>query len=274
MSPAPHCHTGALAVLFLASSLSRRRTGWLWRPQMVILKGNEKDGNDGWGPKLKGRERYKRVLLNGFCGPFYRAYKPTSSYAPYGLLFGPPGTGKTTAADALAHKLAALCDKDALRLAVTASDLKGRWKGGVEKQIAAMVTACTIVTKLKHCPVLLFMDELDGWMNSDDTDLRGAMSVLKATLGDLPLTYGECEFDPESGTVVPLCLLGTSNFPMRLEPAIRSRLPQSVFVPLPNATDRCVARSRCARWLCGCVVVWANQLPPPYLPAARSSPPP
>ncbi len=141
-------------------------------------------------------------------------------WSPRAVLFhGPPGTGKTMTARALADEAKARI------FLVKASDLIGVHVGDGGRRISSLFEDAR-----KHAPSIIFVDELDaiGLARSFQT-IRGDVSeVVTALLGELDLT------DESSGVVV----IGATNALTLLDPAIRSRFDSVFEFKLPNEHER------------------------------------
>ena len=132
------------------------------------------------------------------------------------LLTGPPGTGKTMLARALAR------ESGATFFSVTLSTLEDKYYGESPKILRALFWAAK-----ERSPSVLFFDEIDGLMRKRREDDQSA-------------TYGmKTEFlqrmDQLEGAVV---VIACSNVPGALDPALRRRLPDVYDVPLPNEQER------------------------------------
>ncbi|KAG9308409.1 ATPase [Chiua virens] len=140
--------------------------------------------------------------------------------APKGvLLYGPPGCGKTMLARALAK------ESGATFINIPASVLTNKWFGESNKLVAGLFSLAR-----KMQPTIIFVDEIDTFLRERRTDDHEVMSMIKAefmTSWD-GLTSGEDR----------IMVLGATNRPMDIDPAILRRMPKRFAVGLPSAEQR------------------------------------
>ncbi len=96
------------------------------------------------------------------------------------LLHGPPGTGKTSLAKAVAHHI-----KGAF-FNVSMAEITSKWFGEFEKNISQIFSRARAIAKKRNYPSVLFFDELDSWSARTDSDVMNrAVSVLLTELDGL-----------------------------------------------------------------------------------------
>jgi len=139
------------------------------------------------------------------------------------LLFGPPGTGKTTFAKALATSC---------RLPLVTATF-GEWQSSDDGHLGSTLAAMrgTFARAIKHAPCILFIDELDSIP-------RRAGSGRNAQYWTALTNELLKEFDAltaKTGVVV----VGACNHPELLDPAlVRSgRMDRMIGIRLPNAKE-------------------------------------
>ena len=133
------------------------------------------------------------------------------------LLYGPPGTGKTQIARTLANETG-------LRfIAATTADIKQGFVGQSGQQVRELFARAR-----ESAPSLLFIDEIDVLASA-----RGGAGDAFQTeiLGQLLQ-----EMDGAQAQTQPVFVLAATNRIDQLDPALLSRLPKQIEIPLPDQT--------------------------------------
>ncbi len=130
---------------------------------------------------------------------------------------GPPGTGKTICADAIAHALGRTL------LIVRYAELESMWMGETPKQVAA------VFRRARETNSVLFFDEADAIASrrSSTPDLgavREANTVVSVLLQELEAFTGVVIF--------------ATNMSANLDPAFERRIRTHVLFEMPGVTER------------------------------------
>ncbi|XP_064458512.1 outer mitochondrial transmembrane helix translocase-like [Ornithodoros turicata] len=136
------------------------------------------------------------------------------------LLHGPPGCGKTMVAKATAREAGARF----INLEVSA--LTDKWYGESQKLAAAVFS---LAVKIQPC--IIFIDEIDSFLRSRDTQDHEATAMMKAQFMCL---WDGLITDPNCQVVV----MGATNRPHDVDRAILRRMPAMFHVGLPNQLQR------------------------------------
>ncbi|HEY0754016.1 MAG TPA: CDC48 family AAA ATPase [Ktedonobacteraceae bacterium] len=138
------------------------------------------------------------------------------------LLSGPPGSGKTLLARALAHQC------EASFISIKGPELLSKWIGETEKGIREVFRRAK-----QSAPCIVFFDEIDGL-----APRRGGMNG-DGGVGDRLLTQLLTEMDGIEGRVGVIVIAAT-NRPELIDPALLrpGRFDMVVELRLPNAEER------------------------------------
>ena len=143
------------------------------------------------------------------------------------LLVGPPGTGKTMLAAALANAIS-LDGMTGRFYNVGLAGLKGHYQGNTEKAISLLYE-----TARANAPSLVFVDEIDSLCISRgqgvDASSRAILGVLLSEMDGLASKTSK-DF---------VLTVAATNTPWALDPALLSRFGENrILVPVPDASGR------------------------------------
>ena len=147
-------------------------------------------------------------------------YSDARLQPPGGLLFtGPPGTGKTM----LARALASECG---VPLLVVKTDLvEQKYFGESEKIVRGIFSFAT-----KIAPCVVFIDEIDGMMrNRSEFEQSHTYSIKTQLLQEIDRVENEKK---------PIVLIAATNTPNSLDKALYRRLPRHYRIGKPDADAR------------------------------------
>ena len=173
--------------------------------------------NTGFGMNsLEGLEDVKRRVLMQIILPM-RLPQLGLQQTPRLLLHGPPGTGKSSIAMAIAHELKYPV------LMLSPASIESKYYGESSKLVNA---AFSLVGKLQHC--VIFIDEIDGLLrNRDDSDASFVYSLKTDLLAAM---------EGGNATLPSVVLIAATNCPDKLDTALYRRFPVVLEVGLPNQT--------------------------------------
>jgi transitional endoplasmic reticulum ATPase len=180
--------------------------------------------NVGWDD-VGGLDEAKRELRDGVELPlrhpdsFERlGIRPAKGF----LLFGPPGTGKTMLAKAVAR------EAEANFIATKSSDLLSKWYGESERQVTRLFQRARQVA-----PTVIFIDEIDAMAPTRGGGL-GEPAVTERVVNTL---LAEMDGLEELRGVV---VIAASNRPALLDPALLrpGRFDDLIYVPVPERDGR------------------------------------
>jgi len=189
----------------------------------IVVKGDEVHWED-----IAGLDIAKNALKEAVVYPFLRPdlFMGLREPARGMLLFGPPGTGKTMLARAVAT------ESKSTFFAISASSLTSKFLGESEKLVRALFSLAKMLT-----PAIIFVDEIDSLLSS-----RGGGSEHEATrrikteflIQWSDLASAAAGKQPTEGDASRVLVLAATNLPWAIDEAARRRFVRRQYIPLPE----------------------------------------
>eukprot|EP01065_Artemidia_motanka_P052567 TRINITY_DN9531_c0_g1_i1.p1 TRINITY_DN9531_c0_g1~~TRINITY_DN9531_c0_g1_i1.p1 ORF type:complete len:607 (+),score=198.89 TRINITY_DN9531_c0_g1_i1:123-1823(+) len=183
------------------------------------------DPNVHWGD-IVALEGAKQLLKEAVVMPIKYPQFFTGRLKPWRgiLLFGPPGTGKTMLAKAVATE----CNTTFFN--ISASTIVSKWRGDSEKLVRVLFDLARY-----YAPSTVFLDELDSIMSQragGGQEHEGSRRMKTELLIQMDGINREGPDSP------PIFVLAASNIPWDLDAAVLRRLEKRILVGLPTAAAR------------------------------------
>lgn len=137
------------------------------------------------------------------------------------LLFGPPGTGKTMLAKAVATEAGANF------INISMSSITSKWFGEGEKYVKAVFSLAS-----KIAPSVIFVDEVDSMLGRRENP--GEHEAMRKMKNEFMVNWDGLRTKDKERVLV----LGATNRPFDLDEAVIRRLPRRLMVNLPDAANR------------------------------------
>jgi len=135
------------------------------------------------------------------------------------LLYGPPGTGKSYLAKAVAT------EADSTFFSISSSDLVSKWQGESEKMVKNLFQMAR-----ESSPAIVFIDEIDSLCtNRSEGESESARRIKTEFL---------VQMDGVGSNQTGVLVLGATNVPWEIDPAMRRRFEKRVYIPLPEKSAR------------------------------------
>lgn len=137
------------------------------------------------------------------------------------LLFGPPGTGKTMLAKAVATEAGANF------INISMSSITSKWFGEGEKYVKAVFSLAS-----KISPSVIFVDEVDSMLGRRESP--GEHEAMRKMKNEFMVNWDGLRTKDKERVLV----LAATNRPFDLDEAVIRRLPRRLMVNLPDTTNR------------------------------------
>ncbi|XP_054818530.1 uncharacterized protein LOC129318041 isoform X2 [Prosopis cineraria] len=137
------------------------------------------------------------------------------------LLFGPPGTGKTMLAKAIANEAGASF------INISMSTITSKWFGEDEKNVRALFTLAA-----KVAPTIIFVDEVDSMLGQRTR--VGEHEAMRKIKNEFMMHWDGLLTKPGEQILV----LAATNRPFDLDEAIIRRFERRIMVGLPSVENR------------------------------------
>ncbi|KAL6923800.1 hypothetical protein FSST1_001074 [Fusarium sambucinum] len=198
----------------------------------IVIQGDEVRWND-----VAGLDIAKNALRETVVYPFLRPdlFMGLREPARGMLLFGPPGTGKTMLARAVAT------ESKSTFFSISASSLTSKYLGESEKLVRALFGLARALA-----PSIIFVDEIDSLLSqrSGSGEHEATMRIKTEFLiqwSDLQRAAAgreTSEKDKERGDANRVLVLAATNLPWAIDEAARRRFVRRQYIPLPEPTTR------------------------------------
>ena len=172
----------------------------------------------GLGPQIKRIREMVEIPLR-----YPEVFRKLGIEPPKGvLLYGPPGSGKTALARAVAN------ETDAFFTSISGPEIIGKYYGESEARLRAVFEEAG-----KNAPAILFIDEIDAIAPKRE-EMGGEKQVERRVVAQLLALMDGLE---SRGKVI---VMAATNIPNALDPALRrpGRFDREISVPIPNRQGR------------------------------------
>ena len=193
----------------------------------IVVHGDEVFWDD-----IVGLESAKSSLKEAVVYPFLRPdlFKGLREPTRGMLLFGPPGTGKTMLARAVAT------ESNSTFFSISSSSLTSKYLGESEKLVRAL-----FLIARKLAPSIVFIDEIDSLLGSRNENENESSRRIK---NEFLIQWSELSSaatgrdKDENDDVSRVLILGATNMPWTIDEAARRRFVRRQYIPLPEPETR------------------------------------
>jgi SpoVK/Ycf46/Vps4 family AAA+-type ATPase len=198
----------------------------------IVIKSDEVHWED-----IAGLEVAKSALKETVVYPFLRPdlFMGLREPARGMLLFGPPGTGKTMLARAVAT------ESRSTFFAISASSLTSKFLGESEKLVRALFALAKMLA-----PSIIFVDEIDSLLSSRSGSneheatrrIKTEFLIQWSDLAKAAAGREQTDKDRERGDATRVLVLAATNLPWVIDDAARRRFVRRQYIPLPEGHVR------------------------------------
>lgn len=198
----------------------------------IVVQGDDVNWSD-----IAGLDVAKNALREAVVYPFLRPdlFMGLREPARGMLLFGPPGTGKTMLARAVAT------ESKSTFFSISASSLTSKYLGESEKLVRALFGLAKVLA-----PSIIFVDEIDSLLSQrsgsgEHEATRRIKTEFLIQWSDLQrAAAGRESGEKDSGDPNRVLVLAATNLPWAIDEAARRRFVRRQYIPLPEAETRAV----------------------------------
>ncbi|OBT92367.1 hypothetical protein VE01_09422 [Pseudogymnoascus verrucosus] len=200
----------------------------------IVVKGDEVHWDD-----VAGLDAAKNALKEAVVYPFLRPdlFMGLREPARGMLLFGPPGTGKTMLARAVAT------ESRSTFFSISASSLTSKYLGESEKLVRALFALAKYLA-----PSIIFVDEIDSLLSSragagEHEATRRIKTEFLIQWSDLQRAAAgreQTDKEKDAGDPTRVLVLAATNMPWLIDDAARRRFVRRQYIPLPEGDTRAV----------------------------------
>lgn len=194
----------------------------------IVIHGDEVYWDDVAGLDIA-KSALKETVVYPFLRPdlFMGLREPARGM----LLFGPPGTGKTMLARAVAT------ESRSTFFAISASSLTSKFLGESEKLVRALFALAKMLA-----PSIIFVDEIDSLLSSRSGSgeheatrrIKTEFLIQWSDLAKAAAGREQTDREKDKGDASRVLVLAATNLPWAIDEAARRRFVRRQYIPLPE----------------------------------------
>ncbi|KAK3375966.1 P-loop containing nucleoside triphosphate hydrolase protein [Lasiosphaeria ovina] len=200
----------------------------------IVVRGDEVHWSD-----VAGLDMAKNALRENVVYPFLRPdlFMGLREPARGMLLFGPPGTGKTMLARAVAT------ESKSTFFSISASSLTSKYLGESEKLVRALFSLAKVLA-----PSIIFVDEIDSLLSQRSGSgeheatrrIKTEFLIQWSDLQRAAVGREAVDRDKDRDDASRVLVLAATNLPWAIDEAARRRFVRRQYIPLPESKTRAV----------------------------------